>query len=239
MTGPDVALVFAAGFGTRMGALTRDRPKPLIPVAGKALLDHALDRVAEAGVAHAVVNTHYLHGQIRTHVARRSEPAVSISHEADEVLETGGGLRQALPLLGEGPIFALNADAVWTGANPLGTLAKAWGADGVSEVAEAMLLLVPRENATGHTSSGDFDLEPTGRLRRRGEAATAPYVYTGAQIIATDRIAEREPGVFSLNPIWDEMIAEGRLFGCVHAGGWADVGTPEGIDLAEAMLEVS
>lgn len=229
MTAPAAAMIFAAGLGTRMGDLTRDRPKPMIPVAGRPLLDHALALVRDAGIARVVVNTHAHPGQVAGHLARVA-PDAAVSHEPER-LETGGGLRRALPLLGRGPVFTLNADMVWTGPNPLATLAAAWR-PGMG----ALLSLVPRGRATGHGGPGDFFLAPDGRLARRGAAEAAPFVYAGAEIIDTAALADFEEAVFSLNPVWDRLIAEGRLFGVVHPGGWVDVGRPEGIALAEAEL---
>jgi MurNAc alpha-1-phosphate uridylyltransferase len=228
---PQAVIIFAAGLGTRMGALTRDRPKPLIEVAGRPLIDHALALARAAGISRVVVNTHAHAGQMRAHLARTA-PGARLSHEA-ELLETGGGLKRALPLLGPGPVFTLNADMVWTGANPLAALAAAW--KGQESDGGALLALVPREAATGHAGPGDFFLD-AGRLRRRAGAATAPFVYAGAQIIDPAALAGFDAAVFSLNPVWDALIARGRLRGIVHPGGWVDVGRPEGIALAEALL---
>jgi MurNAc alpha-1-phosphate uridylyltransferase len=213
-------MVFAAGRGTRMGALTADRPKPLIEVAGRALLDHAL---ALGGACDpVVVNAHYLGGQIAAHLAGRG---VAVSAEA-ELLDTGGGLKAALPLLGPGPLFTLNSDAVWTGPNPLETLAEAW-----AEGMEALLLLVPEARARGRQGPGDFALGADGRPVRGG-----PLVYTGAQLICPEPVAAEPEPVFSLNRVWDGCAARGTLYGVVHPGGWADVGHPAGIAEAEAML---
>lgn len=222
---PDALMLFAAGFGTRMGALTATRPKPLIKVAGRPLIDHALALVEQAGVPRTVVNTHYMAEQVHAHLAGRN--AVQISHETPEILDTGGGLRHALPLLGTGPVFTLNSDAVWTGANPLSELAAAWD----PERMDALLLLVERDAARGHAGRGDFLHAADGRLRR-GPGA----VYTGAQILKTEAVAEYPEDVFSLNAVWNRMLAGGRLFGALHAGGWCDVGHPGGIAEACAML---
>lgn len=230
MTGPNRAMVMAAGFGTRMGALTKDRPKPLIPVGGKALIDHALDACADAGVTQAVVNLHYRGDQIRAALAGRTAPEVLYSEEPD-ILETGGGVVRALPLLGRAPFFTLNSDAVFTGAAPLPALARGWR-DGMG----ALLLLVPRASAIGHAGAGDFFMDDAGRIARRGEAATAPYVFTGAQIITPEAFAAAPKGAFSTNLIWDRLIGEGHAFGVVHRGDWVDVGTPEGLALAERAL---
>lgn len=222
---PDALMLFAAGLGTRMGALTAQRPKPLIEVAGKALIDHALALCDGADVRQTVVNLHYLPDQIRAHLAGRN---VTFSDETDTVLETGGGLKKALPLLGPGPVFTLNTDAVWTGTNGLAELRKAWDPG----LMNGLLLLVPKGNATGHSGAGDFDMDRHGRLRRGRD-----YVYTGAQILRPDGLAAMSEHVFSLNRLWDRMLAEGRLYGCVHDGGWCDVGRPESIPLAEALLD--
>ncbi len=227
---PRAAMVFAAGLGTRMGVLTRDRPKGLIEVAGRPLVDHALALVRGAGVARVVVNTHAHAAMMQAHLAAVAPEAV-VSHEA-ELLETGGGLRRALPLLGTSPVFTLNADMVWSGANPLETLAAAW--DGARM--GALLCLVRRDAAMGHRGAGDFFLGEDGRLVRRGTAAVADLVYAGAQIIDTGGLAEMPAGPFSLNLVWDRMLAAGRIYGVVHESGWADVGTPAGLAEAEAAF---
>lgn len=220
-------MLFAAGFGTRMGALTKDRPKPLVQVAGRSLLDHALEVTEAVRPTRQVVNLHYLGEQIAAHLAGRD---VALSWEREEILETGGGLRAALPLLGAGPVMTLNTDAVWTGANPLAELAAAW--DPVRM--EGLVLLAPVARAEGFTGTGDFVLDAEGRVSRA--AGRAGYAYLGAQILQTDRLAHVAARAFSLNLIWDQMIAAGRLFGVVHQGGWCDVGRPEGIAQAETML---
>ena len=217
-------MIFAAGLGTRMRPLTDMRPKPLIEVAGRTLLDRALDLGAEAGAAPVVVNTHYLGAQIRRHLSGRD---IAISSEAGAILDTGGGLRKALPLLGAGPVMTLNPDVVWTGPNPLAALAAAWDGDRM----DALLALVPPDRAVGRKGAGDFALDPEGRIARRGD-----LVYGGAQIIRPDRLAAIPERAFSLNRLWDLMIEEGRAFGLIHQGGWCDVGYPEAIPLAEGLL---
>ena len=220
-------MLFAAGFGTRMGALTADRPKPLIPVAGRALIDHALDIADAAGASPRVANLHYLGDQIERHLAGRD---VALSWEREHILETGGGLRAALPLLGPGPVMTLNTDAVWTGQNPLIQLADAW--DGAAM--EALLLLLPAGQVRGHAGSGDFVVDDAGRLTRARGAVGA--VYLGAQILQTDRLPGVPEHAFSLNRFWDQMIGAGRAYGLLHQGGWCDVGRPESIAEAEALL---
>lgn len=224
---PHPLMIFAAGFGTRMGKLTAKCPKPLIHVAGKPLIDHALDVAKAAGAGPVVVNTHYLAQQMAAHLKDRK---VTLSEEADQILETGGGLRKALPHLGTGAVMTLNSDAVWTGQNPLAELAQHWNPARM----EALLLLLPPHLATGHTGRGDFIMGPDGVLSR---AKGAPgLVYLGAQILQPDRLRQIDRDVFSLNLLWDDMIARGTLFGVVHQGGWCDVGHPEGITQAETLL---
>ena len=220
---PRAAMIFAAGLGTRMGALTADRPKPLIEVAGRRLIDPALAYAKEAGADPIVVNVHYKADQLRAYLA--PEP-VRIADETAQLLETGGGLKAALPLLGPGPVWTLNSDAAWSGPNPLAALARVWRPE-----MEALLLLVPRERALGHAGTGDFILDPTGRLARG-----TSYVYTGAQILRTEGLAEIPELVFSLNRLWDRATARGGLFGLVHEGEWCDVGRPESLALAENLL---
>ena len=227
---PQAAMIFAAGHGTRMGALTRDRPKPLLTVRGRALIDHALDLTRAARIPRVVVNAHAHADQLEAHLARVA-PDVRIAREP-MLLETGGGLRAALPLLGSGPVYTLNADMVWRGPNPLLALAEAWDPAQMG----ALLALVPRAAATGHMGAGDFEIDAAGRLTRRGQAPAAALVYAGAQIIDTEALDRFPDGAFSLNLVWDALRAEGRLFGLVWTGGWVDVGRPEGLALAEAEL---
>lgn len=221
--GPRAAMVFAAGLGTRMAPLTRDRPKPLIPVAGRPLLDHALT-IAHEAAPRVVVNTHYLGDMIAAHLAGRD---ITLSPEPDRILDTGGGLRAALPHLGPGPVFTLNSDAVWKGDNPLLTLAAAWDGSRM----EGLLLLLDRDRAIGHAGPDDFATDAQGRITR-GPGS----IYSGAQIIRTDDLAAIPDPVFSLNLLWDRMIARGTLFGLRYPGLWCDVGRPESLPLAEALL---
>lgn len=224
MTSPDALMVFAAGRGTRMAPLTDVTPKPLIRVGGQTLLDRALDLGRQGGAQHIVVNTHHLGQQIHDHLAGTG---VTISDEADALLETGGGLRKALPLLGPGPVITLNPDVVWTGANPVADLRAAW--DPVRM--DALLMLVPLQATRGRLGGGDFTLDPDNRLIRGGD-----LVYGGAQIIRPDRLSEIEGEAFSLNLLWDLLIVSGRAYGLVHPGLWCDVGRPDCIPLAEEML---
>lgn len=228
-------MVFAAGFGTRMRELTRNRPKPLIEIAGQSLLDRALDLGAGAGCDPVVVNTHYLSQQIADHL--RGRP-VRISHEP-EILETGGGLKAALPALGHGAVMTLNPDVVWTDGNPLSALAQAWDPLQMG----ALLLVKPREGLPGRKGGADFSLGADGRLTRmRHDSETGEdldpngMVYLGAQILRTDWLLSHPERVFSLNLAWDDMIRNERAYGLIWEGGWCDVGSPEGLAEAEALL---
>ncbi|WP_339949297.1 nucleotidyltransferase family protein [uncultured Albimonas sp.] len=236
---PARAMIMAAGRGTRMGALTAVTPKPMLPVAGRPLIDHALDRAAEGGATEAVVNLHHLGEQIRAHLTAREAPRVVFSDETEALLDTGGGVRKARPLLGEAPVYVLNSDAIWTGAAPLPALAEAWDEDRM----DALLHFVRREDAVAYTRAGDFFLEDLhaglGRPVRRGAAEGAPYIYASAQIIRPGAFADGPPGPFSTNLVWDRLLAAGRLFAVVHEGAWVDVGTPEGLAAAETLLAAS
>lgn len=220
-------MVFAAGFGTRMGALTRDLPKPLLEVAGRSLLDRAIGHLRDAGIARIVVNAHYHADRIVAHLA--GQPDVTVITETPEVLETGGGLRNALPLLGAGPVLTLNPDALFLGPNPVPELLARWRGD-----TDAMLLLVPRDKTHAHAGPGDFDLSE-GRLSRRGGAA-ASHVYTGLQVIRPDGLSKIPERAFSLNLLWDDMLGGTGLGGCVYSGAWVDVGTPQGLTEAGRLI---
>ncbi|MFZ3580677.1 nucleotidyltransferase family protein [Loktanella sp. DJP18] len=224
MTDRFPVMLFAAGLGTRMAPLTDHRPKPLMTVGDRTLLDHALDLTQVSCVGPKVVNVHYLADMVRQHLSGQH---IAISSEDALLLDTGGGLRHAMPLLGQGPVMTLNTDAVWRGQNPLSLLATAWRPD-----MEALLLLVPPADAVGHTGKGDFSIGADGRLTRAPGA-----IYTGAQIIRTDRLGDVPQDVFSLNVMWDAMAARGGLFGVIYDGVWCDVGRPESIALAETLLD--
>jgi N-acetyl-alpha-D-muramate 1-phosphate uridylyltransferase len=225
MTMPPL-MIFAAGFGTRMGVLTAHQPKPMVPVAGRPLIDHALDIALVAGVTDIVLNLHYRGEQLVDHLKHRN---LQFSWERQTILETGGGLRAALPLLGGNPVLTLNPDVVWTGLNPLVQLLTRWDAQRM----DALLLLIPAARA--NRAKGDFALDTNGRIGRGfgGE----DHLYVGAQMVRTNRLDEIPENVFSLNRLWDVLIADGRAFGIVHQGGWCDVGHPAGIAAAEALLK--
>lgn len=232
MTIPVAAMVFAAGFGTRMGDLTRDRPKPLLRIGEDTLLDHTLDQIADAKIERAVVNLHYRGDQIRAHLEERERPRIQFSDEQPDILETGGGIVNALPELGPSPFATVNADTVFLGANPFDILANAW-----TDNTDALLLLVPTEQTLGYTRAGDFFLDTsTGIPRRRGDAASAPFVYAGAQIIRPEAFINAPPGAFSLNVIWNQLLAAGRLHAAIYPDKWVDVGTPDGLALADQAL---
>ncbi|MDG3041230.1 nucleotidyltransferase family protein [Roseicyclus marinus] len=226
MIRPDV-MILAAGFGTRMGALTADRPKPLIEVAGRALLDHAIAAAREGG-GRIAVNAHYRAAQIAAHLA--GMPDIHLSVETPEILDSGGGVKRALPHLTGRPIATLNADAVWSGPGPIRTLAEAW--DGARM--GVLMLLVPRDRAVGRIGGGDVAMDAQGRLT--WDRGAEGLVHTGAQLIDPALIAARSEAAFSLREIWQDQMEKGRLFGVMHPGRWADVGHPEGIALAEGML---
>jgi N-acetyl-alpha-D-muramate 1-phosphate uridylyltransferase len=238
VSAPATAMVLAAGLGTRMRPLTDDRPKALVEVGGRALIDHMLDRLAEAGVARAVVNVHAFADRLERHLrARGGRPEIVISDEREELLETGGGLKAAAPLLGPEPIFTANIDAVWieAGRPALADLAAAFR----PEAMDACLLVTRTEAASGLDGPGDFSMDPDGRLRFRGDEACAPYAFCGVQVFKP-ALATAEPDrVFSTSRLWRRLAAEGRLFGVELQGAWMHVGDPAARAAAEARLRSS
>ena len=233
---PKTAMVMAAGLGKRMRPLTATRPKPLVEVAGRALLDHVLDRLRVAGVEKIVVNVHYLPGSIEAHLASKAQDLeVVISDERDLLLETGGGMVKAAPLIDADPFLVVNSDNLWVDgpADTLKLLASHWD----SERMDALLLVVPHARAQNHRGSGDFHMDRSGRLRRREKARVAPFVFTGIQMVSKALLRDAPEGAFSTNILWDRAIEEGRCFGAVHQGLWFDVGTPRSIGETEAFLQ--
>jgi len=234
----DTAMVMAAGLGKRMRPLTAAQPKPMVRVAGKPLIDHALDRLAEAGVAKAVVNVHYLAGALETHVMKRSIPAVTVSDERSELLETGGGMAKALAsgLLPD-PFFCLNADNIWLDGpvNAFADLSAHWNPAKM----DALLLVVPHARAWNFRGAGDFHMDPTGRLTRRKPGRVAPFIYTGIQIVSHRLLRDAPAGPFGTMLLWERAIAEGRLYGTMFAGQWFEVGTPQAIRPTEEALAVA
>ena len=229
MRPPSTAMILAAGFGTRMGALTRDRPKPLLKVAGATLLDRAIDLCVAAGVRRVVINLHYRGEMIKAALSSRNDVEIAYSEET-EILETGGGVARALPLLGAEPFFVVNSDAIWTGASPLDELAASWRPE-----MRALLNVASVDRAIEYTRDGDFFLSG-GELTRRGDATSAPFVYTGAQIIRPDLFVDAPTGAFSLNLIWDEVLRRTALHGVRHDGDWIDVGAPPGLARAAELV---
>lgn len=221
---PGSLMLFAAGFGTRMRPLTDDRPKPMINVESRPLIDYALDQTTGLALDRIVANTHYKPEPLKRHLAGRG---VETLLESPEILDTGGGLRNALPLLGQGPVFTLNTDAVWLGPSPLELLRTAWQ----PEMMDALLICIPVAQTHGYGGNGDFQIDTKGHLIR-GQG----YVYGGAQIIKTDRLKDIPEAKFSLNVLWDLMLKQTRLFGLSYPGHWCDVGHPAGIGIAETLL---
>lgn len=232
---PDTAMVLAAGLGTRMRPLTDDRPKALVEVGGRTLIDRALDALARAGVGKAVVNLHAHADRLEAHLTARSGgPRIVFSDERGRLLDTGGGVKRALPLLGADPFFVVNCDALWRdGLNDtLVHLASRW--DG--EAMDTMLLIVLSHAAVAYDGRGDFDMDPKGRLAFRPERTITPYVYGGVHIQRPGPVAAIDKAVFSLRAVWRQAEDEGRLYGLIHEGRWAHVGTPEAVRLAERKL---
>lgn len=234
---PRRAMVLAAGNGTRMRPLTERMPKALVRVAGKALIDHVLDRLDAAGVETAVVNIHHFASQMEGHLAGRRRPHIVLSDERSQLLDTGGGVKKALPLLGQAPFFHLNADTIWTdGVRPnLLRLADAFDAKRM----DALLLLAATAKSVGYDGRGDYALAAEGRLTRRGEREVAPFVYAGAAILAPALFKSAPDRAFSLVRLFDKAMEEGRLYGVRLEGTWMHVGTPEAIAAAEAAINAS
>lgn len=232
---PEAAMVLAAGLGTRMRPLTDTMPKPLVPLKGRALLDHVLDRIADAGIPRAVVNVHYLADQIEAHVQGRTRPAITISDERDALLETGGGVVRALPLLGSSPFLVHNSDSVWIekGAANLRRLCAAWN----PERMDSLLLLARRDRSLGYDGKGDFELHVDGRLSRRPAGGESAYVFSGVSIAHPAMFEDAPEGGFSLNRLWDKAMSRGRLMGIVLDGIWMHVGTPEALIEAEQLID--
>src|SRR5581483_4348617 len=230
------AMVLAAGLGTRMRPLTDTLPKPLVKVAGKALIDHVLDRLADAGVGKAVVNVHHMADQIEAHLNGRTRPQIAISDERALLLDTGGGVVKALPLLGSEPFFHMNSDTLWIeGVTPNLSRLKAQFTDDM----DILLLLASTTASIGYEGRGDFVMAPDGRLARRAERQIAPFVYAGAAMLRPSLFVDAPQGKFSLNRMFDRAIEAGRLHGLRLEGTWMHVGTPEAIRAAEAAISES
>lgn len=231
----DTALILAAGLGTRMRPLTDDRPKALVEVGGKALIDHMIDRLKAAGVRRFVVNVHYFADRLEAHLRCRTDIEIIISDERDKLLETGGGLKKARPLLGEDALFVTNIDSVWIedrADTALSDLKARWQ----PEKMDTLLLLAHMNRSSGFDGAGDFYLTADGQLQFRGQAASAPYAYMGVHITRPSIIDTVHDEVFSLTPIWRRSAEQNRLYGAVMEGDWMHVGDPQARDIAEARL---
>ena len=229
----DTAMVMAAGLGKRMRPLTAPMPKPMVRVAGKPLIDHTLDRLADAGVARAVVNVHYLADALEAHVTGRASPKVTISDERDALLETGGGMIKAQGLLPD-PFFCLNSDNIWLDGprNAFADLSMLWDAERM----DALVLVVPHKRAANFAGPGDFHLDAAGKVSRRQPGRIAPFIYTGIQLVSHRLLRDAPEGKFSTNILWNRAIEEGRLFGLPFTGDWFEVGTPQAIRPTEEAL---
>jgi N-acetyl-alpha-D-muramate 1-phosphate uridylyltransferase len=228
------AMVLAAGLGTRMRPFTDSMPKPLVPVAGKPLIDHVLDRLATAGARRAILNVHHLADQLVAHLAARTQPQITISDERDHLLDSGGGVLKALPLLGPDAFLIHNCDSIWTdgAVSNLARLGECWDA----EAMDCLLLLAPAATSLGYHGRGDFTLNPSGRLRRPEAEERVPFAFAGVSV-AHPRLFDGAPaGAFSLNRPWDQAIARGRAFGIELDGRWMHVGDPAAVAAAEGWI---
>lgn len=231
----DTAMIMAAGLGKRMRPLTESRPKPLVEVAGKAMIDHCFEKLVEAGIGKAVVNVHYLADMMEAHLAALPYPVdIRVSDEREQLLETGGGLVQAEPLIEEDVFYCINSDNLWTDGptNSLQQLAQTWDEDSM----DALLLLIPREAAHNYKGDGDFHLDDEKRISRKLPDQKAPLIYSGIQLISKRLLRDAPTGAFSTNIFWERAIGDGRLFGAVHEGQWFEVGSPQAIAPTEAAL---
>jgi MurNAc alpha-1-phosphate uridylyltransferase len=231
---PKTAMVLAAGLGTRMRPLTDDRPKALVEVGGRPLIDHMLDRLGHAGVETCVVNVHAFADRLESHLKARRWPRIVISDERPQALETGGGLKHALPLLGPGPVWVANIDSVWieSGASALDAVAAAWNPDRM----DVCLLVAPTATSMGFHDTGDLFLSEEGEVRFKAPGETAPFVYVGVHICNPAIVANGPDGPFGLLPIWKDLVSRGRVFGVSPPGLWMHVGDPGARDAAEAKL---
>jgi N-acetyl-alpha-D-muramate 1-phosphate uridylyltransferase len=232
---PDIAMVLAAGLGTRMRPLTDTLPKPLVRLGDRALIDHVLDRVAEAGVPRAVVNVHYKADALQSYVSVRALPEITVSNEREKLLDTGGGTRRALPQLGPGPFLVLNSDSVWIeGADRnLTRLFDCWDGDHM----DCLLMLALASSAVGYSGKGDFSHEADGRVRRRRADESVPFVYTGVQIVHPRLFADAPEGAFSFNTLWNRAMLQGRAYAMRMNGLWLHVGSPAELELAATTLK--
>lgn len=235
---PATAMVLSAGYGRRMRPLTTTTPKPLVRLGGKALIDHALDRLAAAGVGRAVVNVHYLADLVEAHCARRAgPPSIVVADERAHLLDTGGGTKAALPHLGPGPFLVHNTDSAWL-EGPRGNIARLVETYDPARM-DILLLLATTAGSIGFDGPGDFEVDADGRLERRRERAVAPFAYAGVAVLSPDLFAGTPEGAFSLNLLFDRAEREGRLFGLRLDGVWLHVGDPRALAEAEARLAIA
>ena len=234
LTAPTSAIVLAAGLGKRMLPITATMPKPLVKVGGRTLIDFALDRLDEAGIDVVVVNVHHFADMLEAHLQDRKSPVIVISDERAAVLETGGGVKKALPLLGAAPFITFNSDSIWVEGNEpnLSRLIAPWDPDRM----DILMLVAPRDTSVGYEGRGDFSMDPAGRLARRGANEEAAFVYAGVAIVKPEMVAGSPEGPFSANLFYDRAIAKGRLYGLPLDGQWLHVGEPHAIAEAEACL---
>lgn len=230
-------MVLAAGLGSRMRPITDTLPKPLVSVSGQPLIDHVFDRAVAAGLRRLVVNVHHLADQVETHVTARRDIATTISDERETLLETAGGLKKALPLIGSDPIFAFNSDCLWIdgGSALIPAMAKGWDPDRM----DMLLALAPTVTSVGYDGRGDFDLDSSGQLSRRGEKKIAPFVYMGVALLKKQVFDGTPDGPFSLNVVFDRLLEKGTLSGIRLDGLWMHVGTPDAIADAEWAIAES
>jgi MurNAc alpha-1-phosphate uridylyltransferase len=236
-TAPKTAMVLAAGFGERMRPLTDKKPKPLVEVAGKPLIEHVLDKLADAGVATAVVNVHYLADMIEKRLAGRKDPRIVISDERKHLLNTGGGIVKARPLIGAAPFYLINSDSLWIDG-VRGNLARLAENFDPARM-DALLLLAPSTDSIGYAGRGDFAMTSDGRLRARAEREVVPFVYAGVAILSPSLFKNAPDGAFSLTRLFDRASEAERLFGLRIDGMWMHVGTPDAIALAEDAILAS
>jgi len=228
------AMIMAAGFGTRMQPLTADLPKPLVVFDGKPLIDHALERLTRAGVKRVVVNVHYLADQMEAHLAGVEQPEIIISDERSRIMDTGGGIKRALPSLGDQPFIVMNTDSLWAGGagSNLERLKVTWNGRRM----DSLLLLAPTVDALGYDGPGDFAMDPLGRLRRAEAGEIVPFVNTGVYMVHPRLFADTPDEPFSMNLLWDRAIRKNRLYGCRIDGSWMHIGSPEALEEAEALF---
>jgi MurNAc alpha-1-phosphate uridylyltransferase len=234
MTSITKAMILAAGLGTRMAPLTATKPKPLIELKGKALIDYAIDRFAQHGVKLIVVNVHYLADQLVAHLRKRKDVEIRICDERDAILDTGGAIAKALPYFDGEPFFTHNSDSLWV--EGMGAALKRMRERWNSQTMDALMLLAPTVTAIGFDGRGDFEMDSLGALKRRAEMTLAPFVWTGVQIVHPRLFDGAPKGKFSINPLWDKAIEKGRLFGLRLDGVWIHVGSPQALEEAEGFL---